>query len=238
MIKVLAFIRRLPGMTPDEFHGYWRDVHAPRFAESADLAPYIRRYELNHRLARDYEREPHPQETVSPQWDGVAVQWFDSLDSLREFAAHPARKEITAIDQPRFRALETASVITHEPSVIVDKPGGRDRAEIKLLCILRRNKALDLATFHDHWLNNHGGIFQTIPSLNEPLLAYDQNHGLEIADAEFDGVTEQWFLSMDEWVASLDAPECQTVVWPDVDYMLDPPSIQHILAGRPTVVIE
>jgi len=237
VIKVMAFIRRLPGMTPDEFHGYWRDVHAPRFAESGDLAPYLRRYELNHRLAVDYERERHRGEVAGVQWDGVAVQWFDSLDAFREFEAHPARKEISAIDQPRFRAPETAAVITHDASVIVDKPGGRERAGLKLLCILRRNKALDLATFHEHWLKHHGGIFQTIPSLNAPLLAYDQNHGLEIEGAEFDGLTEQWFESMNEWIASLDAPECSTVVEPDVAYMLDPPSIQYILGGKPTVVI-
>src|SRR5687768_4128462 len=100
----MAFIRRLPGMSPDEFHGYWRDVHAPRFVHSADLAPYLRRYELNHRLESDYARERHPAEVAGVQWDGVAVQWFDSLDAFREFEAHPARKEISAIDQPRFRA--------------------------------------------------------------------------------------------------------------------------------------
>ncbi|MEO5839412.1 MAG: EthD domain-containing protein [Acidimicrobiales bacterium] len=237
MIKVLAFIRRLPGMTPDEFHTYWRDVHAPRFAESPELAPYFRRYELNHRLERDYARERHPGEVAGPQWDGVAVQWFDSLESFREFAAHPAREEITAIDQPRFRALETASVITHEPSVIVDKPGGRERAGLKLICILRRNRALELPEFHEHWLRNHGGLFQNIESLNAPLLAYDQNHGLDLPGAEFDGVTEQWFTSMDDWISSLDAPEHTTVVEPDVAYMLDPPSIQFILSGPPTVVI-
>jgi EthD domain len=237
MIKVLAFIRRLPGMTPEEFQAYWRDVHAPRFAESAALAPYLRRYELNHRLERDYARERHPGEVAGVQWDGVAVQWFDSLDAFREFSAHPAREEVTAIDQPRFRALETASVITHEPAVIVDKPGGRARAGLKLICILRRNKALELPEFHEHWLRNHGGLFQNIESLNAPLLAYDQNHGLDLPGAEFDGVTEQWFTSMDDWISSLDAPEHTTVVEPDVAYMLDPPSIQFILAGPPTVVI-
>jgi hypothetical protein len=237
MIKLLAFIRRMPGMAPDEFHAYWRDVHAARFAGSTALAPYLRRYELNHRIAQDYERERHPGEVASPQWDGVAVQWFDSLDAYREFEAHPARKEISAADHGRFRAPEAAFVLTHDASVIVDKPGGRDRAGLKLICILRRNNALDLATFHDHWLQNHGGLFQNLPSLNAPLLAYDQSHGLDLPDAEFDGVTEQWFVSMDEWVKSLDAPEHTTVVEPDVEYMLDPPSIQFILAGKPTVVI-
>jgi hypothetical protein len=237
VIKIMAFIRRLPGMSPDEFHEYWRDVHAPRFAESADLAPYLRRYELNHRLESDYARERHPAEVAGVQWDGVAVQWFDSLDAFREFEAHPARKEISAIDQPRFRAPEAAAVITHDASVIVDKPGGRERAGLKLLCILRRNKALELPEFHEHWLRNHGGLFQNIASLNGPLLAYDQNHGLDLPGAEFDGLTEQWFMSMDEWVASLDAPEHTTLVEPDVAYLFDPPSIQFILSGPPTVVI-
>jgi hypothetical protein len=237
VIKVLAFIRRLPGMTPDEFHAYWRDVHAPRFAQSAQLAPFIRRYELNHRLAEDYARERHAVEVAGPQWDGVAVQWFDSLETFRAFEAHPERKEIYAIDQPKFRTPETAAVLTHDASVIVEKPGGRDRAGLKLICILRRNQALELAPFHEHWLRNHGGLFQNIESLNAPLLAYDQNHGLDLPGAEFDGVTEQWFTSMDEWVTSLDAPEHKTVVEPDVEYLLDPPSIQYILAGKPTVVI-
>ena len=237
MIKLLAFIRRLPGMSPDEFHAYWREIHAPRFAASTELAPYLRRYELNHRIAQDYERERHPGEVAGPQWDGVAVQWFDSLDAYREFEAHPARKEISSADEGRFRAPEAAFVLTNDASVIVDKPGGRDRAGLKLICILRRHQALDLATFHDHWLRNHGGLFQDIPSLNAPLLAYDQSHGLDLLGAEFDGVTEQWFVSMDEWVKSLDAPEHKTVVEPDVEYMLDPPSIQYILAGKPTVVI-
>jgi hypothetical protein len=237
VIKVLAFIRRLPGMTPDEFHAYWRDVHAPRFATSSELAPLIRRYELNHRLPEDYARERHPAETVGPQWDGVAVQWFESLDAFRAFEAHPERKHIQEIDQPRFRAPETAAVLTNDATVIVDKPGGRARAGLKLICILRRNRALELAPFHEHWLRNHGGLFQDISSLNAPLLAYDQNHGLDVPGVEFDGVTEQWFESMDAWVRSLDAPEHKTVVEPDVAYMLDPPSIQFILAGKPTVVI-
>jgi hypothetical protein len=165
------------------------------------------------------------------------VQWFDSLEAFREFEAHPARQEIYAIDQPRFRTTDTAAVLTHDASVIVDKPGGRERAGLKLICILRRNEGLELPAFHDHWLRNHGGLFQDIESLNEPLLAYDQNHGLDLPDAEFDGVTEQWFTSMDDWLASLDAPEHTTVVEPDVAYLLDPSSIQFILAGPPTVVI-
>ena len=56
-------------------------------------------------------------------------------------------------------------------------------------------------------------------------------------DAAFDGVTEQWFESLDSFVESLAAPSFADVVSPDVAYMLDPASINFIMAGRPTVVI-
>ena len=36
MIKLLAFLRRLPQTTPDEFHAYWRDGNA-----NPVLGPFI-----------------------------------------------------------------------------------------------------------------------------------------------------------------------------------------------------
>ena len=53
----------------------------------------------------------------------------------------------------------------------------------------------------------------------------------------FDGVTEQWFASLDTFVESLDAPSHRTEVEPDVAYLLDPASIHFVMAGPPTVVI-
>ena len=237
MIKLLAFIRRLPGMPSAEFHDYWRTVHAARYAESDEMRKLIKRYELNHRLDADYAREREDVEMGGPQWDGVAVQWFDSLDAYRQFASHPKRLEISEIDTPKFRAPEAAFVLTKEADVIVDKSGGRGRSHLKLSCILRRHPSLDLAAFHDHWLRNHGGLFQNIAELNEPLLAYDQNHGLDLPGAEYDGVTEQWFESLDAWVQSLGVESHRTVVEPDVAYFLDPASIQYVISDQPTVVI-
>ena len=50
-------------------------------------------------------------------------------------------------------------------------------------------------------------------------------------------MTEQWFGSLAEWVASLDDPAVADQVNPDAAYFLDPASIQFVLAGKPTVVI-
>jgi hypothetical protein len=197
----------------------------------------MRRYELLHRLPADYDRARHSAELTRPQWDGVAVQWFDSLADCGAFLAHPERLEIAARDVPRFCLPETASLLTREPDVIVERPGGRERAGLRLVCILRRHPALDLPRFHSHWLEHHGGLFRSIAELNEPLLAYDQNHGLDLPEAEYDGVTEQWFESLESWLRALDAPAQRARVEPDVAFFLDPASIQFILAGPSTLVL-
>ncbi|HEX7096919.1 MAG TPA: EthD domain-containing protein [Acidimicrobiales bacterium] len=236
-VKAFTFVRRKPGMEPEEFHRYWRDVHAARIAGTPALRRHVRRYELNHRLAEDYQRDREQGEVADTGFDGVAVLWFDSVEAFDAWRAEPAVAELTVEDMPKFCDDTRLFVLTRDPDVIVDTPR-RSEAQAKMLCILRRNPALDLDTFHDHWLRHHGGLFQTIPELNEPLLGYDQNHGIPQPDARFDGVTEQWFESLDTFAASLGAEAHATVVGPDVVYMLDPTSIHYVMAGPPTVVID
>jgi uncharacterized protein (TIGR02118 family) len=235
-IKVFEYLRRTPGMSRDEFHAYWRDVHAPMLADEPDLRRHVKRYELNHRLAEDDARDREDVEVRDDGWDGVAVLWFDSIDDMRALGAEPGMAAIRA-SAPEFRQDERLIVVTEDPEMIVEDPR-RDEAGAKMLCILRRNSALDLDTFHEHWLKNHGGLFQTIPELRDPLWGYEQNHGLRDPDAAFDGVTEQWFESLDSFVESLSARSVTDVVNPDVAYMLDPKSINFVMAGKPTVVIE
>jgi hypothetical protein len=234
-IKLFTFLRRKQGMTADAFHEHWRDVHARHIAETPELRRHIRRYELNHRLDQDEARDRQPGEVADLGFDGVAVLWFDSLADYEALRAEPAFVELAATDGPKFREPDRPTVVTHDPDTIVDKPG-REDAGAKMLCILRRNAALDLPTFHAHWLENHGGLFQRIPELNGPLIGYDQNHGVELPDAEYDGVTEQWFADLDTFVTSLAVESHPKVVEPDVAYLLDPSSIQFVMAGKPTVV--
>ena len=126
-IKLFAFVRRAPGMSPANFHSYWRDEHAAHIAETPGLRRHLRRYELNHRLVEDYAREPHAAEVASGDYDGVAVMWFDSASALAAFNAEPGFADWRVADSPRFRAPEIASVMTDDAAVIVDTPH-RDEA--------------------------------------------------------------------------------------------------------------
>jgi hypothetical protein len=234
-IKLFAFGRRREGVTTEEFHRWWEDVHARGLADEPTLWRHVRRYELNHRMAEDYVRDRYRPEGAAEGWDGAAVLWFDSLVDLEALQAEPAYAAHLA-DAAAFRDDAQLVVFTHDPEPIVDKPE-RAGAGAKMVCILHRNPALDLATFHEHWLHHHGGLFQRIPELNEPLLAYDQNHGIDLPDAHYDGVTEQWFTSYGTFIESLGVEAVQTEVNPDVAYFLDESSIEFVMAGPPTVVI-
>jgi hypothetical protein len=237
MIKRFAFVRRRPGVEVAAFHRVWRDDYAPALAGARALRKPLLRAELLHRLPGDYERERHAAEVVGPQWDGVEVQWFDSEADVRAVRAHPELREISAHTIGPLRTPETAQVLTHLPATITERPGGRERAGLRLVCILRRHPAFDPDRFHAHWLEHHGGLFRDVAELREPLLAYDQNHGIGEPGAEYDGVTEQWFESLKTWMRSLDVPAQCARVEPDVARMLDPASIQFILAGPPTEVL-
>src|ERR1700730_14105802 len=237
MLKLFVFLKRRAGTSAAEFHDYWVHRHAPFFAETPDVRRHLRRYELHHRLGADEDREHGDGEVADAGFDGVAVQWFDSVADFRAMREEPSYREFSVADAPRYRDPDVASVITRAPDIIVGPPGGAPEAGMSLICILRRKPGLELAEFHEHWLNHHGALFQSIPELHDPLLGYEQNHGLDVPDASFDGVTQQWFASLDAWLRSLEVPAHHDVVSPDVASFLDPDGIHFVLAGPPTVVI-
>ncbi len=236
-IKVFEFVRRAPELPIDVFQRRWREEWAPAIARSPAARGRLRRYELNLRLAADYARDRHALEVDDAGFDGVDVRWLDDAAALAAFERALASETADALAPLRHALFAEASlrVVTRDPEPILDGPG-RARAEAKLLCILRRNPALAPADFHAHWKDHHGGLFQRLPGLRDPIIAYDQNHGIA-SDAAFDGVTEQWFADLATFVESLRAPENETDVAPDVAYLLDPKGVHFLIAGRPVVVV-
>jgi uncharacterized protein (TIGR02118 family) len=82
VIKLICMLKRKEGMSPEEFHAYWRDRHGP-LVMSTKSGAWVRRYEQNHRPLADYRDDDDRR-----GWDGVTIQWFDSFtdfyDSLQE----------------------------------------------------------------------------------------------------------------------------------------------------------
>lgn len=113
MIKAIYLIRRKPGMSPEDFHRYWRDVHA----SIAARIPGLRRYVQCH--ATDVGSGASNVGSGEPSYDGAAEVWFDDLDALRRAVASPeyaAARE----DERRFIDLErTALLFTEEVPILV-----------------------------------------------------------------------------------------------------------------------
>ena len=84
------------------------------------------RFELVDDLHRaDLWRAAHgaARQTSGEGVDGVAVQWFNSIDDFVGFISQPAYAELIAPDERRF--IDTASiefVITDAPNVVIDGP--------------------------------------------------------------------------------------------------------------------
>jgi uncharacterized protein (TIGR02118 family) len=116
MVKLTCLVRRRPGMSPADFHAYWRDRHGPLVA-STRSGSHVVRYEQHHRALRDYGSED------DGGYDGVTVQWFESMD---EYRAHVAEEDFSRVwaDLSNFLDVDRLEyVLTEEPVVVVVGPG-------------------------------------------------------------------------------------------------------------------
>jgi uncharacterized protein (TIGR02118 family) len=116
MVRLTCLVRRKPGMSPEDFHAYWRDRHGPLVAASRHGAHAVR-YEQHHRPLADYGPED------DGGYDGVTMQWFTTMD---DYVASTTEDDFPTIwaDLKEFLDVSRlALVVTEEPPVvIVDGP--------------------------------------------------------------------------------------------------------------------
>ncbi len=73
MIKVIALLKRKPGLTREEFANRWLNEHT----KLSSKLPGLRGYRIN--IATDYQ----PDGTgVEPLYDGTAELWWDSFEEM------------------------------------------------------------------------------------------------------------------------------------------------------------
>jgi hypothetical protein len=233
--KYFEFLRAPSGSSDAGVHRQWARERAALLWARPDLAGHLRRQELYERLPADRDRRRADVELPDAGFDAVSVQWFDGVEAYDASRAAPGAQELRELDR-RFRHPGSASVLTGSPDLIVGPSGGDPASGMSLICILARAPGMDLSKFHDHWLHQHGGFFQTVPELRDPLLGYEQNHGLDIDDSDYDGVTQQWFESLDAWTTSIEAPANSEIIGPDMALFLNPKRVHFVLAGPPTVL--
>ena len=115
MIKLTVLVKRNPRLGREEFHAEWR-AHGQMIADEPVFARYVRRYEQHHRVPADYGAPLYRGE----EFDGMAVQWFDSY---RDFVALIQTPEYAAKMQPdEGRILDPDGIVvlfTEEAEVFI-----------------------------------------------------------------------------------------------------------------------
>lgn len=82
MIKIVAFIRRNPNLTQEEFVHYWKTVHVPLVKKRLPgLIKYIGSFPVGVKSAP---------EAIVPDFDGLVELGFDSIESMNAAMSSPS----------------------------------------------------------------------------------------------------------------------------------------------------
>src|SRR4051812_26429680 len=81
-----------PRPSEEEFHRHWRERHGPLVVET--LGKHLRGYEQYHRLPGGMGS--------GDEWDGIAIQRYESEDAFNAFLSDPAYAEKVAADEQEF----------------------------------------------------------------------------------------------------------------------------------------
>jgi uncharacterized protein (TIGR02118 family) len=113
---------------------------------------------------------------------------------------------------------------------------------VKLVCFLKRKEGLTLDEFYDHWLGRHAPLIRSTPELARHVLRYEQHKRVTepswCGTEGYDGITEQWFESVDEFVAFTTEPKYAELIEPDEKAFLDRDAFVWMITEEPIVAMD
>ncbi|SRR5712692_2987595 len=213
MIKSFGLLPKKPGLSDEQFHRHWRDIHAPL----ALRIPGLRRYVQSHRLP-----QPIPGFSASP-YEGVAEVWFDDLAAASRMRESPEYLEGAFRDRSNFIDISGSLQLATRENVVVAGPTfAKDTPVIKGLFLAKRKAGMSVAEFQDYWRTRHAPLVPRTPH----LLRYVQCHVLpELYEADpppaYDGVAELWWPDLVKFQESWASPELQVEQFNDTRNFVD-----------------
>jgi uncharacterized protein (TIGR02118 family) len=113
---------------------------------------------------------------------------------------------------------------------------------VKLTCLLKRKEGMTPTEFRAYWQGTHGPLIARSRS-GSHVIRYEQHPRAIDGDRSpddrsgYDGVTVQWFASMDEYRAHM-AEDDFSQVMADLANFLDLDHLDFVLTEAPLVVID
>ena len=179
-MKIVAIVKRKPGMAVDAFQEYWRTQHG----EVVRTLPGVRRYVQSHTLPAGYRKG-------EPAWDGIAELWFESTEALRALRGTPEQAAVDA-DEARFLDRSAMKILATDEHVIIDGPVPANG--VKSIEFVTHRPDLAIDAFQRYWRETHGPIAARIPQIRR----YVQSHVRPSAygggrTPAYDGLAVTWF---------------------------------------------
>lgn len=106
MVKIIATLIKLDGLSHQEFTDYWLNRHGQLVRNTL---PGLRKYVINTRVNRPDREWPY---------DGVSELWFDDVYSIKKAFAS---KEFELIREDEKKFLKEVVWIMTEENLIVDR---------------------------------------------------------------------------------------------------------------------
>jgi uncharacterized protein (TIGR02118 family) len=119
MVKVIAMMKRAPGVSPAEFARYWGTDHAALGFRVLPEDIHIRGYVQNYAVRSDGDQEP--------EFDGVVEFYLDDMAAFRRWLGWFMSDEGKALrdDEPNFMDASSVKVVVTEENVIIPRGGSR-----------------------------------------------------------------------------------------------------------------
>ena len=196
MYKHVALLVRQEGMTHGEFVDYWQSNHTPIARDIEGVVRY------NQVLPSDPERA---------EFDGIAELYFETLEDLHAALGSPGSrdydptKEVAARareDVDNFLAIDERPRFIGEETVQKDEVDGDTDGLYKHSAFLVRRAGMTHGEFVDYWQSNHTPIARDI----EGVVKYTTVRPSDPERAEFDGIAELYFETLEDLHAALGSP--------------------------------
>ncbi len=91
-MKLVFCLHRLPGLSREEFHKYWKDTHAPLVRRCTE-ALGIQRYVQLHTREDPLNEALRASRGAPEAYDGIAELWWKSRDAMEEALASAEGQE-------------------------------------------------------------------------------------------------------------------------------------------------
>ncbi|MCP2165323.1 EthD domain-containing protein [Goodfellowiella coeruleoviolacea] len=111
MIKFAYLVKRVEGMSFEQFVTYHRDHHAPLFTSIPEARQYVRKYTVSHPV-------PAPG-YPSPDYDGLTEIWFESWADHDAFFASDNYRTLVNPDEARFIDMTSVRTMVTTEKVVI-----------------------------------------------------------------------------------------------------------------------